>query len=211
MEKGRNNDIAGAPYKAAHDEHPWKGNRTSCTVHEQAFFFYLVNPSQVSSHQVSERSNISEKMRFVNNIGNMFKTYTSNNDRYDGSLYDNLDRKFTLFVERCEQNLLVDEACKREFSIMLQRPAHQKYFDKLRSRDLNFLQLSAEISKRFYTEERIRAQLKECKTVLLKDMISKNQKNMRLRILKSWFVEHRIQKHPFLQNIRMIQSFVIAY
>lgn len=59
------------------------------------------------------------------------------------------------------RNQLSDKACKRGFSILLWGPARQYYFDKLRNKDLSLLRLSSKDLGRFYTNERVRALLRE--------------------------------------------------
>lgn len=87
----------------------------------------------------------------------------------------NLDPKFALYTGQCERNFPHHEASQRGFSIMLQGPALQHCFDKLRNMDLNLLQFSTEIRKRFYKEKRVRTLLREWDTVVLEVMISKSE------------------------------------
>lgn len=91
----------------------------------------------------------------------MFKAYTSDNDLYKGNMKDNLERKFALYLERCDQNNFDNDTRKRGFSIILCGIARQFYFDKLRDKDISLEQLADAVKRRSNTEEQTRALLRE--------------------------------------------------
>lgn len=65
----------------------------------------------------------------------MFKVYKGDNDLYDGTIDDSFERKFALYLERCDQNFLNEESKLRGFSIMSTERANHLYLDKLRGQD----------------------------------------------------------------------------
>lgn len=104
-------------------------------------------------------------------MANLFKAYGGEHDKFSGSTVDNFDRKFMLFVERCDQADIPAEDRHRAFSMMLTGHARQFYFDSVKKKNLDLDGLVSEIKSRFITPEKTRALLREWEGLNLKDVI----------------------------------------
>lgn len=87
--------------------------------------------------------------------------YTGDNETYSEATRDNFERKFMLFLERCEKGDNLDEDLNRVFPVMLTGNARQFYFDFLKLRNVSLAELESEIKSRFLTPERTGALLRE--------------------------------------------------
>lgn len=102
---------------------------------------------------------------------NLLKAHLNNDDRYSGLVKDNLERNFMLFLERGVQADIPEEERRREFSIMLMGLASQLYFYSLMKKYLSIEEIEMAVKSRFQTPERIRALLREWKSLSLKSLM----------------------------------------
>lgn len=107
-------------------------------------------------------------------LSSLVMAYTNDEDRYSGAVTDNFDRKFRLFIERCDQADIPEEDQNRAFSIMLVGNARHFFFDSL-SKILNLMSLAEGVEERFQTPERTRALLFEWEALSLKDVTTTNR------------------------------------
>lgn len=110
------------------------------------------------------------------NLTNLFKPYTGDYEKYSGVTKETFDRKYVLFLERCDQSDVTTDDHARAFSIMLTLNARQYYLDVLRSKNLSLDDLAKSMKDRFCTFELRLALLREWDSLSLnikKILISK--------------------------------------
>lgn len=107
----------------------------------------------------------------VNSVG---KAYYHASDKYSGSFDDNLERKLSIFDERCEQSGVAREDKRRAFSYMLSDVALQYYLDVIKPSTRSYPEIIVSLRKRFLTKERTLSLTREWEKINLKDFMSKN-------------------------------------
>lgn len=93
------------------------------------------------------RSEIGNGQTFCKGIvANLLNAYAEEEEKFSGFTTDNFERKYMLFIKRCDQADILEDDEKRAFFIMLNGAARQHYFDPLKSRmlDLEGLVLAIE-------------------------------------------------------------------
>lgn len=164
--KGRSILISDALYAVVKEEIPWpkdeidddnvmEDKTDQITVETQ-----VDDPVQLTLCENTKTNSTATWIK-KGNLSNLFKAYSSDDDRYSGLTQDNFDRKFVLFEERCDQADLNEDDRQRAFSIMLCKEARQYYLDTLRIQKLPLDELVRRIKERFHTPERTRALLRE--------------------------------------------------
>lgn len=131
---------------------------------------------------------------WYSNLGHIFEANTNDKDCYNGNMEDNVERKFTLGLERCDQNTLDNDAKKKGFSKMLCRIARQFYFDKRWDKDLSLEELADAVEKRINTEDWTRALLWEWESATLKSFIMENAEKPERNPLTSLSTSSKIFK-----------------
>lgn len=110
----------------------------------------------------------------LGNLPTLFKAYHKNDDRYSGATVDNFERKYALFVERCDQSDICEEERRKAFSIMIFGAARQYYFDSLKVKGLYLPGLVEAVKERFYTSERTCTLLREWDAIFLSSVMARN-------------------------------------
>lgn len=128
-------------------------------------------PYNTGIHPAEQSDTASRPLR-RSNMANLFKAYSGDDDKYSGGTTDNFERKFLLFLERCDQADILNEDRNRAFSIMLTGHARQFYFDSLKRKNLSLVELEAAVKSRFLTPERTRALLREWEALSLMSIMS---------------------------------------
>lgn len=77
----------------------------------------------------------------LGNLSNLFKAYYFDTDRYNGTTKETFERKYTVFVERCDQSDIKDYERRKEFSVMLVGAERQYYLENLREKCLGLEEL----------------------------------------------------------------------
>lgn len=187
--KGRNIVIAQALHQVVQDDIPWPEDDTEKPINQASAMspgkrnepFALENRTQDrrDDGDTTETDNNSQSKHDRQpprngNMANLFKAYSNDSDKYSGATTDNFERKFMLFLERCDQAAIPNDDRHRAFSIMLIGNARQYYFDNLKSESLDLSSLEKAIKMRFQTPERTRALLREWEMVTLNSIIASN-------------------------------------
>lgn len=173
VRKGRNVQMSIALFEAVHEDLAWPEDEQH-NIHNSNNSRNVNNLNQIDA-QGQIRNSISNEGSRTNRtqvfrssyLGTLFKAYNNASDCYSGNTEDNFDRKFLLFLERCDQSGIPISERHRAFSIMLSSNARQYYFDHLQNKGLNLEELSSATKERFHTEERIRTLLREWESITL--------------------------------------------
>lgn len=133
--KEENVSITKALFESVQNELLWLKTDSRCrtgdpdTVREVP----VVHPFSITSFppHINETTVIDNIRGFSSSLENIFKAYNYDSDRYNGTVNDGFKRKFALYLDRCDQNNLNIDACRRAFSIILcgrDREFNLKYF-----------------------------------------------------------------------------------
>lgn len=114
----------------------------------------------------------------------MFKAYTKDGDRYSGTTTDNFDRKFQLFIERCDEVDISEEDGHRALSILLINNAFKLPSTSCHRKIRIFLSLAKGVRERLKPTERTRAFPLEQEGLILKDVITTNREKTPFAILE---------------------------
>lgn len=91
----------------------------------------------------------------------VFRVYTEDTDKNSGCTTENFERKFGLFMERCDQADSPDEDRHRAFSILLARHARRYCFDIIKSKKISSKTLEKAMKIQLLSPERPRLLLRE--------------------------------------------------
>lgn len=132
---------------------------------------YTVNQNQPSSTRNTTEIYASSHH---SSLQVMFKAYGDNGDKCSRSPSENFNRKLALFTERCQQNSLYDDEHIRAFSVILPGHALKFYLDSLKGKYSSLDDIYVAIGRRFISEERSHALIREWDKISLSKMISEN-------------------------------------
>lgn len=242
--KGRNVVIAKALHQVIQEELPWPDEDPetppSTSRHEDSL---LTGKNRLETKgETSKASNSNGKSEAVlltsdtsktlplrtgrpRQMANLLKAYGNDSDKYSGSTTDNFERKYMLFLERCNQADITKEDRHRAFSIMLIGNARQYYFDSLKPCNLNHKGFEDAMKSRFQTPERTRALIREWDTLTLNKLVASNptkthSESLELLIGKSSDIQtalpsedrnETIMKNKLLNAVRDVESCRLAY
>lgn len=80
----------------------------------------------------------SSKVYKRGNVSNIFKAYSTEEEKYSGSFTDNFDRKLVLFQNRFDQIDVPNHNRTRAFSFIQKGDVLQYYFDNSRQNNMSF-------------------------------------------------------------------------
>lgn len=127
-----------------------------------------------NSKKLKEPKKKQEEKRGKRVITNLFKAYTSDEDRYSGYTPRTFVQKFMLFNDRCSQANISEVARRKAFLTMLTRNTLPSYLEVLSKQTLDLMVLSLHTKERFQTPERTRALLREWNLLALMVIIKRN-------------------------------------
>lgn len=144
----------------------------------------------------------------------IMKAYSHPSDKYNGSLSDNLERKLTLFLERCDQSGINQADRPRAFSFMLDGAGVQYYFDSIKGKYSSFEAMITQLPQRFLTQERTLTLTREWESTTLLRYIEENpnkSRNKSLELMRARLKELQIcLPGPYNTDVIMINKLLTA-
>lgn len=108
------------------------------------------------------------------NMAKIFKAYYNDFDKYSDATFDNVERKFMPFLERCDQADIAENERHSAFPIMPIGNARQYYFDTLKLENVDLQALQNIIKDRFQTPELTRSIVREWNSLTFHNIVSIN-------------------------------------
>lgn len=117
-------------------------------------------------------------------LSSVMKAYSSPRDKFTGALSDNLDKKLTLFVKRCELSGVPEWDRTRALWLMLEGAALQHYFKYISNTSMSFDEAVSNLRERFLTQERTLTLTREWDSTSLLGYLKRNPEKKRTEVLE---------------------------